>query len=130
MGWIDINDKYPPEGLQVLLEVSGRTSAPYNTWADHGFYIGTWIVPDGKTEGFWRIYDCADDDNYHIYSPTVHAWMPLPKHFAPQEIFDQEPDLMEHPMFEDEPEWLYKGDCVYEQISIEDWLRENGGGEQ
>jgi hypothetical protein len=24
--------------------------------------------------------------------------------FAPQEIFNQEPDLMEHAMFEDEPE--------------------------
>jgi hypothetical protein len=48
--------------------------------------------------------------------------------FAPQEIFNQKPDLMEHAMFEDEPEWLYKGDCVYEQISIEDWLRESGGG--
>lgn len=32
-------------------------------------------------------------------------------------------------MFENEPEWLYKGDCVYEQMTIEDWLRENGGAE-
>ena len=29
---------------------------------------------------------------------------------------------MEHAMFEDEPEWLYKGDAVYEQMTLEDFL--------
>ena len=129
MGWIKPEDKMPPQGLCVLLEVSGRKyGGACVTIADHSFYIGTWLVPEGE-EGHWLIYDNCDEGSGHIGYPVVHAWMPLPKHFAPQEIFGQEEDLMEHPMFEDEPEWLYKGDCVYEQISIEDWLRENGGAE-
>ena len=50
--------------------------------------------------------------------------MPLPKHFQAQKHFTQEPDLMEHSLWEDDPEWLYKGDAVYEQMSIEDFLKE------
>jgi hypothetical protein len=125
MGWIDLNDKYPPQGLQVLLEVSGRFAAGYSLIADHSYYIGTWIVPSGKKEGHWIIYDSCDEENVHIVCPEVHAWMPLPKHFQPQETFGEpEDDLMEHAMFEDEPEWLYKGDCVYEQMTLEDFLKE------
>lgn len=128
MGWIDINDKYPPQGLHVLVEVSGRVVGGNCVMiADHSFHIASWLVPVGEKEGHWLIWDNCRDESGHILNPTVHAWMPLPKHYQPQEIFEQEEDLMEHPMFEDEPEWLYKGDCVYEQISIEDWLRENGG---
>lgn len=33
-------------------------------------------------------------------------------------------NVMEHAMFEDDPEWLYKGDAVYEQMSIEEFLQE------
>ena len=124
MGWIDINDKYPPQGLQVLLEVSGTFGG--GLLADHSFYIGSWIVPQGKTEGNWLIYDNCDSDlgDNHLAYPTVHAWMPLPEHFQPQEIFGEpEDDLMEHAMFEDDPEWLYKGDYKYEQMSLEDFLK-------
>jgi hypothetical protein len=49
--------------------------------------------------------------------------MPLPKHYAAQEVFEQEPDLLEHPMFEDDPEWLYKDDCVYEQMTLEEMMK-------
>lgn len=123
MGWIPIEDRYPPEGLQVLIEVSGQFSAPYGLVADHSFFIGSWIVPQGETEGIWLIDDSSGKENYHLIYPTVHAWMPLPKHYQPQEMgFKQEPDLMEHAMFEDDPDWLYKGDCVYEQMSLEDFL--------
>lgn len=119
MGWISIKDKYPPEGLQVLLELSGQCIDEHGVMcvADHGFHIGSWIIPTGKDEGEWLI-----DTRYDLYEPTVHAWMPLPKHYEPQDIFEQEPDLMEHAMFEENPEWLYKGDCIYEQMSIEDLL--------
>jgi len=27
-------------------------------------------------------------------------------------------------MFEDDPEWLYKDDCVYEQMTLEEFLKE------
>lgn len=27
---------------------------------------------------------------------------------------------MEHAMFEDDPEWLYKGDAVYKQMTLEE----------
>ena len=124
MGWIDINDKYPPEGLQVLLEVSGTFGG--GLLADHSFYIGSWIVPHGKTEGNWLIYDNCDSDlgDSHLFYPTIHAWMPLPEHFQSQEMFGEpDDDLMEHAMFEDDPDWLYKGDCKYEQMSLEDFLK-------
>lgn len=121
MGWIDINDRMPPEGLEVLLEVSGLTTAPYNMVWDHGFCIGTWIVPERK-EGRWLLRDGIEGDDYHIISPTVHAWMPLPKHYQPQEKFAQDDDLMEHAMFEDDPEWLYKDDAVYTKMTIEEFL--------
>ena len=123
MGWIDINDKYPPRGLEVLLEVSGRVyGGSCSMIADHSFHIGCWIVPKGDKEGHWLIYDNCGDDDGHIAFPEVHAWMPLPRHFAPNELFTQEEDLMEHPMFDEEPEWLYKGDCVYEQMSLDEYL--------
>lgn len=50
MGWIPIEDKYPPEGLQVLVEMSSRgiDKDRCQVMADHGFYIATWIVPEGK----------------------------------------------------------------------------------
>ena len=48
------------------------------------------------------------------------AWMPLPRHFEQMEIFEPEPDMMEHALFEDNPDWLYKGAMVYEQMSLED----------
>lgn len=123
MGWINIEDRYPPQGLQVLLEVSGNFGG--GEIADHQFFIGTWIVPQGKTEGSWLIYDCCESPmgDEHMYYPTVHAWMPLPEHFQPQEIFGEpEDDLMEHAMFEDDPEWLYKGEYNYEQMSLEEFM--------
>lgn len=121
MGWINPSDRMPPEGLEVLLEVSGYCKSNITMLADHSYYLGSWIHPANK-EGFWHI-----DSAHEPICPTVHAWMPLPKHYQPQEHFTQEPDMMEHAMFEDEPEWLYKGDAVYEQMSIEDFL---GAGDE
>ena len=122
MGWIEPQDRMPPEGLEVLLEVSGKFSGPVNIKADHGFYLGCWMSPVGE-EPKWFIddaYEGSNGDVEHMLDPVVHAWMPLPRHFQPQEVFTQEEDLMEHAMFEDEPDWLYKGDAVYEQMSLED----------
>jgi len=127
MGWIDINDRMPPEGLEVLLEVSGLTTAPYNMAWDHGFCIGTWIVPSDRNgkpaeEGHWFLTD-ANENNYHIIDPTVHAWMPLPRHYAaPEKGFGYNEDLMEHAMFEDDPDWLYKDDAVYTQMTLEEFM--------
>ena len=124
MGWITLEDRMPPEGLEVLLEVSGLTTAPYNQAWDHDFCLGCWIVPEGSTEGFWLLRDGIKGDDYHLIDPEVHAWMPLPRHFAaPEKGFSYEEDLMEHAMFEDDPEWLYKDDCVYEQITIDEYLK-------
>ena len=123
MGWIRPEDKMPPQGLQVLVEASGMFTAPYGLVADHSFFIGSWIVPSGKTEGEWLIWDASNngDDDYHMFHPHVHAWMPLPKHYQqPEGGFEPEPDMMEHAMFEDDPDWLYKGAMVYEQMSLED----------
>ena len=121
MGWITPEDRMPPEGLHVLLEVSGIFSAAYGLVADHSFYLGSWIVPHGETEGHWLIYDSCDEENNHIIYPKVHAWMPLPKHYQQVEMgFEPEPDMMEHSLFEDDPEWLYNGDAVYEQMSMEE----------
>lgn len=120
MGWIVPEDKMPPEGLQVLLEISGMGTDEHGVtvYADHMFTVGCWILPVGETEGLWNIQTRSE-----FYDPTVHAWMPLPKHFEPQQMFHQEDDLMEHAMFEDDPDWLYKGDAVYEQMSFEDFLK-------
>ena len=120
MGWIEPKTKMPPEGLRVLLEVSGMGIDEHKctVYADHSYYLGSWIIPSGEEKGSWFL-DCNSD----FYDITVHAWMPLPKHYEPQTIFTQEPDLMEHAMFEDDPEWLYKGDAVYEQMELEDFLR-------
>lgn len=121
MGWIDIKDKMPPEGLEVLLEVSGLGVGEHGeaVQADHSFYLGCWIISDmPDDDGHWLL-----DSRSEIFDPTVHAWMPLPRHYQKQQVFTQEPDLMEHAMFEDDPDWLYKGDCVYEQMSLEDFMR-------
>jgi len=119
MSWIVPEDRMPPEGLHVLLEVSGMGTDEHKVtvYADHSYYIGCWIIPDTGEGGFWLLQTSTE-----FYDPTVHAWMPLPKHFEPQQMFHQEPDLMEHAPFEDEPDWLYKGDAVYEQMTLEDFL--------
>ena len=120
MGWITLEEKWPPQGLEVLLEISAHGFDEHNChvmW-DHAFEIGCWIVPEGETEGHWLIH--TSDDMWDL---TIHAWMPLPKHYQKQEVFTQEPDLMEHAFFEDDPEWLYKGDCKYEQMTIEEFLK-------
>ena len=125
MGWIDINDEKHklPKGLQVLLEVSGSVLDKHGCilYADHDYYIGCLLVPSLDEEERWYI-----DTDAEFLDFTVHAWMPLPKHYQPREKFGQEEDLMEHPMFETEPDWLYRDDVVYEQMSIEDFL----GGKQ
>lgn len=65
----------------------------------------------------------GNENNYHIIDPTVHAWMPLPRHFAaPEKGFSYNEDLMEHAMFEDDPEWLYKDDAVYTQMTLEEFM--------
>ena len=122
MGWINAEDRKPPQGLSVLLEVSGPFSTPYSMIADHAFFIGCWLIPDGKEKGTWLIYDSSSEDNYHLIMPEVHAWMPLPKHYGQKEKFEQEPDMMEHAMFEDDPADLYTGDLVYEQMSLEEFF--------
>lgn len=131
MGWIDVNEMLPPQGLEVLVEASGRYSGGGNYLADHSFYIGSYIVPSGKEEGEWLLYDntppvLKSDRDRHLYDPKVHAWMPLPKHYQPQEMFEQEPDMMEHASFEEEePEWLYTGKYTYEQMTLEEFLGGN-----
>ena len=119
MGWIRPEDKLPPEGLRVLAEVSGSGTGTHGERiaADHCFYLATWIIPEGKTEdyAFWAI-----DTEVKLWDLTIHAWMPLPKHFEQMEIFEPEPDMMEHALFEENPDWLYKGEAVYEQMSLED----------
>ena len=76
MGWIEPKDKMPPEGLQVLLELSGRGIDEHGVHivADHDFYLGTWILPVGEEEGHWLI-----ENNNELWGVTVFAWMPLPK---------------------------------------------------
>lgn len=122
MGWID--DRLPPNCLKVLVECSGYCNES-GTYADHAFKLGWYIIPEDETEGEWHVDSCNE-----ISFPTVHAWMPLPKHFAPREMFTQDPDMMEHSMLDDEPEYLYKGDAVYEQMSIEDFLKEAEHGKE
>lgn len=117
MGWIKPNDRIPPEGLRVLVEVSGSGTGTHGERiaADHCFFLGAWIVPEGKKEGFWAI-----DTEVKLWDLTIYAWMPLPKHFEQMEIFEPEPDMMEHALFEENPEWLYHGDAVYEQMTLEE----------
>lgn len=121
MGWIDPKDKMPPEGLNVLVELSGSGLLDgVRVVADHDFYTAAWIHPVGDENGFWNI-----DTKTDLWHPTIHAWMPLPKHFEQKELdYEPEEDMMEHAMFEDDPEWLYKGDAVYEQMTLEDFLNE------
>lgn len=118
MSWIIPSDRMPPEGLSVLVEMSGRGTDDIGVqiMADHDFYLATWIHPVGEEEGFWNI-----DSSSHFWGMEVHAWMPLPKHYQQKELgFEPEPDMMEHAMFEDDPEWLYKDDAVYEQMTLEE----------
>lgn len=125
MGWIDASDKLPPEGLNVLVEASGygRGTHGENIVADHDFFLGTWLHPVGEDEGEWFI-----DSETHYYSTKVHAWMPLPKHYQQKERDeDPEEDMMEHALFEDDPDWLYKGEAVYEQMTLDEFLK---GAEQ
>ena len=122
MGWIDVNDKMPPEGLQVLLELSGRSIDEHGVHlvSDHDYYLGTWIHPVGEDKGHWLI-----DSQHEIWSLTVHAWMPLPKHYQQKEMaYEPDEDMMEHAMFEDDPEYLYKGNAVYEQMTLEEFMKE------
>lgn len=118
MSWIKPEDKMPPEGLYVLVEMSGYGTGDKGERivADHSFYLATWIHPVGKDQGEWFIESTSD-----YWSPTVHAWMPLPRHYeAPEHSEDPEDDMMEHAMFEEDPEWLYKDDAVYEQMTLEE----------
>lgn len=48
MGWIRPEDRMPPEGLQVLLEVSGLTTAPYSLVWDHDFCLAAGSFLKGK----------------------------------------------------------------------------------
>lgn len=121
MGWITLEEMYPPEGLNVLLEVSGYVTGDPVCIADHDFYLGTWIVPKGQQDGKWLI-----ESEREFISPKIHAWMPLPKHYEQNESFSPEEDMMEHAMFEDDPPELYKGNMVYEQMDLEEFL---GGGQ-
>lgn len=118
MSWIRPEDKMPPEGLLVLVEASGDgvDDIGVRIVADHDFYTAAWIHPVGEEKGFWNI-----DTRSKLWSVTVHAWMPLPKHFEQKEMgYEPEEDMMEHAMFEDDPEWLYKGEAVYEQMTLEE----------
>lgn len=119
MGWIEPKDMLPPKGLLVLLEISGKSVDKHGTFLtrDHGFAIGSWLEPVGEPEGRWNIHDGRD-----IFGLEVHAWMPLPKHFTRKELFKDYEDQMEHALFEDNPEWLYQGDNVYEQMTLEEFL--------
>ena len=126
MGWINADEQLPPEGLQVLVEVSGSYSGNYSMFADHDFYIASWIKPE-REKGFWLIYDETPPGTYeteqHLIDPKVFAWMPLPKHYQPKEHFKENGDMMEHALFEDDPGFLYKGDFIFEQMSIEEFLQ-------
>lgn len=118
MGWIKPEDKMPPEGLQVLVEASGRGRDDIGVQivADHDFYLASWIHPVGEDKGHWLIDSSSDFWGMH-----VHAWMPLPKHFEQKEMgYEPEEDMMEHALFEDDPEWLYKENAVYEQMTLEE----------
>lgn len=118
MGWIAPSDRMPPEGLNVLVEMSGRGTDDIGVQivADHDFYLASWIHPVGEEEGSWLI-----ETNSNYWSTEIHAWMPLPKHYQQKEMgFEPEPDMMEHALFEDNPEWLYKADAVYEQMTLEE----------
>ena len=130
MGWIDAKEQLPPMGLDVLVEVSGYYSGDYCAKADHDFFIGSWI----KTEfdsGHWLLWDATPPTKYekesHIINPEVFAWMPLPEHYQPKEVFGEEnDDLFEHAMFEEDPDYLYKGKYTYEQMSLDDFLKGAG----
>lgn len=122
MAWIPIEERMPPEGLQVLMEVSGPCIDEHGCTlqCDHGYVIGCWIIPQGEEEVEWLL-----NTRNEIYCPEIHAWMPLPKHYQPQKLFSQEPDLMEHSILRDDDPEMYTGKYVYEQMSIEEFL-ENG----
>lgn len=118
MSWIKPEDRMPPEGLCVLVEISGYGTGDKGERivADHDFFLASWIHPVGEEHGSWFLETTSD-----YWNPTIHAWMPLPKHYHQKEMgYEPEPDMMEHAMFEDDPEWLYKGEAVYEQMTLEE----------
>ena len=80
MGWIDLKDKYPPEGLLVLVEMSGRSLNENGciVISDHSFNLASWIVPYGS-EGKWVFH--GQDYSF----PEVYAWMPLPEPYRESE---------------------------------------------
>lgn len=121
MGWILPEEKMPPEGLNVLVEASGYGTGDKGERivADHDFFLAAWIHPTGEDHGSWFLETTSD-----YWHPTIHAWMPLPKHFEQKEMgYEPEEDMMEHAMFEDDPEWLYKDDAVYEQMTLEEFFK-------
>lgn len=130
MGWINSKEQLPPEGLQVLVEASGQFDSCYSSFADHDFFIATWIKPE-REEGFWNIYDSTKplihEKESHLINPTIFAWMPLPEHYQPKEMFGEpDDDLFEHAQFESDPDYLYKGEYNYEQMSLDDFLKGAG----
>lgn len=132
MGWIKPEDRMPPDGLMVLIEASGYITN--SVIADHSYYLATWIAsPDGGRDPFWLVHSAHEVYPGHIVKfedPEVHAWMPLPKHYQKPKHFCSAADMMEHAMFEDDPEWLYKDEAVWEQRTIEDVLADMERGQQ
>lgn len=124
MGWIRPEDKMPPSGLQVLVEASGYISG--GVMADHDYYLASWIGnPDGGRDPFWLVEYAYEDYSGHFTKfedPEIHAWMPLPKHYQKPKHFAMAADMMEHAMFDEDPDWLYKDEAVYEQRTIEEVL--------
>ena len=120
MGWIPIEQRMPPEALHVLMEISGMTTDSHGCtcYYDHGFVIGCWIIPQGEKEVRWLL-----NTREEVYDPEIHAWMPLPKHYQPQKMFSQDPDLMEHSILRDDDPEMYQGEYVYEQMSLEEFLK-------
>jgi hypothetical protein len=121
MSWIRPEDKMPPEGLCVLVEVSGYGTGDKGERivADHDFFLASWIHPVGEEYGSWFLETTSD-----YWNPTIHAWMPLPRHYQQKEMgYEPEEDMMEHAMFEDDPEWLYKGEAVYEKMTLEELFK-------
>ena len=132
MGWIRPEDRMPPSGLQVLVEASGSITG--SVIVDHAYFLATWIGnPDGGRKPFWLMeyaYKDYDGRFTEFDDPVIHAWMPLPKHYQKPKHVAMEADMMEHAMFEDDPDWLYKGDAVWEQRTIEDVLADMERGQQ
>lgn len=131
MGWIRPEDRMPPSGLLVLIEASGYITN--SLIADHDYYLATWIDnPDGGRDPFWLVHGSSEDYLGHLVrfeDPEVHAWMPLPKHYQKPRHTAAPANMMEYPMFESSPDWLYKGEAVWEQRTIEDVLADMERGD-